>query len=109
MVDNFFLVNIKEVIILVKLFPNCGYNDGVLTNHNGFELYGEPFIMSQRGPNHDEFHVMMSWAVHNVSPIGIVEGHLDVNTEKLIIYNEQYSKMLENMTCYEVDSVKQVE
>ena len=68
-----FLMNIKGRAFLVKLFEDCSFTDGVFTNSYGEKLYGESYIMRDRGPCNDELHVLMSWSEHNVSAIGTVE------------------------------------
>ena len=70
-----FLMNIKGLSFLVKLFEDCSFTDGVFINSYGATLYGESYIMRDRGPSNDELHVLMLWSEHNVSAIGTVEGY----------------------------------
>lgn len=99
------LMNIKDMTVLVKLFDKCKCINGVITNHNDIVVYGEPFVMDNRGPNNDELHVMMSWGEHNVSAIGTIEGHLDTETKSMIIYNKDLGPIFENMIEYEENNI----
>jgi len=61
------------------------------------QLYGESYIMRDRGPSNDELHVLMSWSEHNVSAIGTVEGHMVEETSELIVYNHNIIPFLSNV------------
>lgn len=105
MATTLLLMNIKDTTLLVKLFDKCKYDNGVITNHNNSIMYGKPFVMANRGPNNDEMHVMMSWSEHNVSAIGTIEGHLDIDTEKMIIYDKDLGPIFQNMIEYEENTI----
>ena len=87
--QSFVLMNIKNKTLLVKIFDGCTFDGETFKNIHGYELYGDPYIMANRGDNNDEFHVMMSWSPHNISTIASVEGHIDPETKDLIIYDEK--------------------
>ena len=92
-----FLMNIKGHAFLVKLFKDCSFTDGVFINSHGATLYGESYIMCDRGSSNDELHVLMSWSEHNVSAIGTVEGHMAEETSELIVYNHNIIPFLSNV------------
>ena len=94
--SEFILMVIKDSKILVKLFDSCKYTNGIITNNIDKVMYGSPFVMANRGPNQDEYHVMMSWAEHNASAIGTLEGHLDKETDRIIVYKKDIHPIIQN-------------
>ncbi len=67
MSQTLILMNIKDVKMLIKLFNGCTFENGKFTNGRGQPLYGEPFIMTNRGPDKKDIYVMMAWSPNNVS------------------------------------------
>lgn len=94
---TFILMNIKNRTLLVQLINGGTLKDNKLTNGRGQLLYGEPFIMDNRGPNNDEMHVMMSWATNNVSVIGSVEGYIEPDSNKIIVFNKELIPFIQNL------------
>lgn len=83
--SNLIKMYIKNNIVLVKLFPKCIY-DGTSLLSNDTIMFGEPFIMGNRGENKDEIHVLMYWSSYNIRPVGEVIGHIKNN--ELFLYKE---------------------
>lgn len=96
MSQTLILMNIKDVKMLIKLFNGCTFENGKFTNGRGQPLHGEPFIMTNRGPEKKDIYVIMSWGPHNVSAIASVEGHIDPDSNDLIIYNDELLPFLKN-------------
>ena len=96
MSQTLILMNIKNVKILIKLFNGCTFENGKFTNGRGQPLHGEPFIMTNRGPEKKDIYVMMAWSPNNVSEIGSVEGHVDPGSNDLVVYKDELLPFLKN-------------
>lgn len=45
------------IIMNIKLFNGCTFENGKFTNGRGQPLHGEPFIMTNRGPEKKDIYV----------------------------------------------------
>lgn len=98
-IENLLIMNIKNDKVLVELFSECTYDGKEFTSAK-HTMVGEPFIMDNCGKAKDQLHVLMQLSQQDVrtnartnvrtnsSAIGEVVGHIDPDTEKLMLYKE---------------------
>lgn len=84
------------ILMNIKLFNGCTFENGKFTNGRGEPLHGEPFIVDNRGPEKKDIYVMMAWGPNNVSAIASVEGHVDPGSNDLVVYKDELLPFLKN-------------
>lgn len=95
-------MNIRGQNMLLQLFPDANIDEEKGTMSftkfgKTIPLYGNPYIMANRGASRDEVHVLMSWAEHNVTPFGKVVGVIDPESGDVSIFDKNF------MTEHEID------